>query len=216
MKILLADHHALFRDGMRYFLNELDDQVEILDAGSLQDALNVARDNPNLDLALIELHMPGSNGSSSIKLFHTCYPDIPVVVVSSTDQRDDIEKIMRSGAKGFISKVLPGQEMLNTLRSILYGSGNLPPQLLHHLGQIKQDNRIRQIKEFGLTERQIQVLQHLNTGISNKEIGMAIGMAEGTVKVHLASIYQTLRVNKRTDAVQAAQKMGLFPAHNPN
>jgi DNA-binding NarL/FixJ family response regulator len=216
MKILLADDHALFRDGMHYVLCKLGEQVDILDAGNFPDALNLARDNPDLDLALLDLNMPGSEGAASVKLFHTRYSDVPVVVVSGTDQRDDIEKVMNSGAMGFISKMSPGQDMIHALRLVLDGGVYLPPQLLQQaLNQVKEGKRSWRTNEFGLTLRQMEVLQQLAAGLSNKDIGLAIGLAEGTVKIHVAAIFQTLRVNKRIDAVQAAQRMGLLAESNP-
>jgi DNA-binding NarL/FixJ family response regulator len=217
MKILLVDDHALFRDGMRYVLCKLDAQVDILDAGNFPDALNAARDNPDLDLVLLDLHLPGSEGAPSVKLFHTSYPNVPVVVVSGTDQRDDIEKVMNSGAMGFISKMSSGQDMIHALRLVLDGGVYLPPQLLlHALGQVREDKRSWRTNEYGLTVRQMEVLQQLAMGLSNKDIGLAIGLAEGTVKIHVAAIFQALRVNKRMDAVQAAQRMGLLADNKPN
>ncbi len=217
MKILLVDDHALFRDGMHYVLRKLDEQVEILDAGNFPDALNAARDNPDLDLVLLDLHLPGSEGAPSVKLFHTSYPDVPVVVVSGTDQRDDIERVMNSGAMGFVSKMSSGQDMLHALRLVLDGGVYLPPQLLQHaLIQVREDKRSWRTNEFGLTVRQMEVLQQLASGLSNKDIGLSIGLAEGTVKIHVAAIFQALRVNKRMDAVQAAQRMGLLAEKKHN
>ncbi len=215
MKILLADDHALFRDGMRYVLRKLDEQAEILDVGNFPDALSAARDNPDIDLALLDLNMPGSEGAPSVKLFHTSYPDTPVVVISGTDQRDDIERVMNSGAMGFISKMSSGQDMVHALRLVLDGGIYLPPQLLQlALGQVREDKRSWRTNEYGLTVRQMEVLQQLATGLSNKDIGLTIGMAEGTVKIHVAAIFQALRVNKRIDAVQTAQRMGLLAENN--
>jgi DNA-binding NarL/FixJ family response regulator len=130
MKILLVDDHALFREGMRYVLRKLDKRVEFLDAANFPDALNAARDNPDLDLVLLDLNLPGSEGAPSIKLFHTSYPSIPVVVVSGTDQREDIEKVISNGAICFISKRSSGKDMINVLRQVLDGGVYKPPQLL--------------------------------------------------------------------------------------
>ena len=217
MKILLVDDHALFRDGIRYILRKLDEQVEILDADNFPDALNTARDNPDLDLVLLDLNMSGSEGIHSVKLFSTSYPDIPVVVVSGSDQRDDIEKVMRVGAMGFISKMSSAQDMAHALRLVLDGGVYLPPQLLQQaMGQVREDKRSWRTNELGLTPRQMEVLQQLVTGLTNKEIGLAIGLAEGTVKIHVAGIFKGLRVKKRMDAIQAAQRMGLLVEGNQN
>lgn len=216
MKILLADDHSLFRDGMSYVLRELDEQAEILEAGNFPDALNLARDNPDLGLALLDLNMPGSEGAPSVKLFYARYPNVPLVVVSGTDQRVDIEKVMNGGAMGFISKMSSGQDMIHAVRLVLNGGVYLPPQLLPGLGQVREDKRCCRTNEVGLTVRQMEVLQQLAMGLSNKEIGLAIGLAEGTVKIHIAATFQTLRVNNRMDAVKAAQRLGLLAECNPN
>lgn len=129
MKILLVDDHALFREGMRYVLRRLDAQVHILDADSFPDALNAAIDNPDLDLVLLDLYLPGSEGTLSVKLFHASYPNIPVVVLSGSDQLDDIERVMDDGAMGFISKMASGQDMVHALRLVLNGGVYRPPQL---------------------------------------------------------------------------------------
>jgi ATP/maltotriose-dependent transcriptional regulator MalT len=81
---------------------------------------------------------------------------------------------------------------------------------------VREDKRSCRTNEFGLTVRQMEVLRQVAAGLSNKDIGLAIGLAEGTVKIHVAAIFQALRVNKRIDAVQAAQRMGLLAESNPN
>jgi len=213
MKILLADDHALFRDGMRYVLRKLDEQVTVLDAGNFPGALDVAREHPDIDLVLLDLNMPGSEGAASVKQFNAAYPEVPVVVVSGSDQREDIENVMNSGAMGFISKMSSGQDMLHALRLVMDGGIYLPPQLLQQaLGSERDEKRSPRPNEFGLTQRQMDVLQRLAEGLSNKDIAQSLGLAEGTVKIHVAAIFQALRVNKRIEAVQAAQRLGLLAA----
>jgi DNA-binding NarL/FixJ family response regulator len=217
LKILLVDDHALFREGMHFILHKLDEQIDILNAGNFPDALNTARDNPDLDIVLLDLNMPGSEGAPSVKLFSTSYPNIPVVVVSGSDRRDDIVTVMNSGAMGFISKMSSGQNMIHALRLVLDGGIYLPPQLLQQaMGQVQPDKRSWRTNKHGLTVRQTEVLQQLAMGLTNKDIGLAIGLAEGTVKIHVAAIFQSLRVKKRIDAVQAAQRMGLLSEGNPS
>ena len=104
LRVLLADDHALFRDGMRYVLQQLSDQVDIICAGNFTETLRLAEVNPGLDLALIDLNMPGSDGVASIRIFHHHFPEIPLVVISGSDQRSEIEWVMEYGAMGFISK----------------------------------------------------------------------------------------------------------------
>jgi len=213
MKILLVDDHALFREGMHHIVSQLGEQVDILDAGSFSEAMAIAGNNPDLDLVLLDLKMPDSGGVDTVKLFHSSYPDIPIVVVSGTDYRSDIEHTMNSGAMGFISKVSTSKDMLQALRMVLDGGIYLPPQLLQQalsgMAEGRKDGRSWRINKFGLTVRQMEVLQHLAQGMSNKDIAMAIGLAEGTVKIHVAAIFQSLRVNNRNEAARAALNMGL-------
>ncbi len=176
IKVLMADDHALFRDGMRYVLQQLADEVEILDSGNFQDALQLVHDNPDADLALLDLNMPGSEGVPSIQFFHLRHPEIPLVVVSGSDHRDDIESVMESGAMGFISKMSSSKIMLSALRMVLEGGVYLPPQLLQQAvnnvdqGETLGNKRSQRAAKFGLTSRQLEVLTYLASGLANKEI----------------------------------------------
>ncbi|MBI2286743.1 MAG: response regulator transcription factor [Nitrosomonadales bacterium] len=218
MKILLVDDHALFRDGMRYVLQQLPEEVEILEAGNFPDGLKLAMQHPELDLALLDLNMPGSEGPVSIRFFHQRYPHIPVVVVSGEEGRGCMEKVMNYGAMGFISKSSTAAVMLSALNLVLSGGVYIPPQLLRQYGEMAgkepdvADRRSLHTNEYGLTQRQMEVLTHLAAGLSNKEIAEAIHLAEGTVKIHVAAVYQTLRVNNRMEAVRMAEKLGLVGA----
>lgn len=217
IKVLMADDHALFRDGMRYVLQQLADEVEILDSGNFQDALQLVHDNPDVDLALLDLNMPGSEGVPSIQFFHLRHPDIPLVVVSGSDHRDDIESVMESGAMGFISKMSSSKIMLSALRMVLEGGVYLPPQLLQQAvnsvdqGEAVASKRSQRAAKFGLTTRQLEVLTYLASGLANKEISKRMNLAEGTVKIHTAAVYQALHVNSRLEAVSAARRLGFLP-----
>lgn len=205
---------------MHYVLRQLDAQVEIVDAGNFLEGLSAAENNPDLDLALLDLHMPGSDGVTSVKLFRARYPGIPVVVVSGSEQRLDIENVMNSGAMGFISKSSTSKIMVQALRMVLDGGVYLPPQLLQQTVAGVQpgagDGRNWRTNEFGLTLRQMEVLQQLAKGLSNKDIAQAIGLAEGTIKIHVAGIFSAFRVNTRMDAVRAGQRLGLIAESNPD
>lgn len=215
MTILLADDHALFRDGMRYVLQQLADEVEILDAASFSEALRLAESRPGIDLVLMDLHMPGSTGVHSVREFSLQHPEMPMVVVSGSEQREDMERVMEYGCMGFISKMTSSKVMLAALRMVLDGGIYLPPQLLQQsverMEQSVSDKRSRRSNEFGLTARQVDVLRHLAQGLSNKETAQKMGLAEGTVKIHVAAIFQVLHVSNRMDAVRAAQRLGMLP-----
>jgi DNA-binding NarL/FixJ family response regulator len=211
MKILLADDHALFREGMRYVLQQLSEVVEILEAGTFQDALKLATQHPELDMALLDLHMPGSDGPKSVSYFRRRFPHIPVVVVSGEEASLNMEKVMNYGASGFVGKSSSAQSMIDALKLVLSGGVYVPPQLKGRPAPrvLKKDKRSQNTNSYGLTQRQMEVLQHLCTGMSNKEIASAINLAEGTVKIHVAAVYQTLKVNNRLEALRVAEHLGL-------
>lgn len=215
LQVLLADDHALFRDGMRYVLQQLSEEVSIICAGDFTETLKLAEDNPNIDLALVDLNMPGSDGVASIRIFHHRFPAIPLVVVSGSEQRAEIECVMEYGAMGFISKMSSGKIMVSALRKILDGDIYFPPQLMSHancepVASDALDNSGMLSTKHGLTKRQMEALHHLVAGLSNKEIAQKMQLAEGTIKVHVAAAYQVLQVNSRVDAVRKARQLGLL------
>lgn len=216
MKILLVDDHSLFREGMRYVLQQLPEQVEILEASNFPDALKQAESHADLDLALLDLNMPGSEGPISVKFFHQRFPHIPVVVVSGEDGRINMEKVMSYGAMGFVCKSSSAPVMLSALSLVLAGGVYVPPQMLQQNVTLsgnttdRVDKRSMNTNEYGLTARQMQVLTHLAEGLSNKQIAQAVNLAEGTVKIHVAAVYQVLRVNSRMEAVRVAEQLGLI------
>lgn len=218
MKILLVDDHSLFREGMRYVLQQLPEQVDIFEASNFPDALKQAETHPDLDLALLDLNMPGSEGPISVKFFHQRFPHIPIVVVSGEDGRINMEKVMTYGAMGFVCKSSSAPVMLSALNLVLAGGVYVPPQMLQQASlpssknAERVDKRSMNTNEYGLTARQMQVLTHLAEGMSNKQIAQAVNLAEGTVKIHVAAVYQILRVNSRMEAVRVAEQLGLIGA----
>lgn len=216
MKILLVDDHALFRDGMRYVLQQLSDPVEVLEAGNFTDALKLAAQHLELGLVLLDLHMPGSEGVASIRFFHQHYPQIPLVVVSGEEGRSVMEKAMDAGASGFVCKNSSAAVMLGALNLVLAGGVYIPQKMMQqHVAQaerevVKVDGRSMRSNEYGLTGRQMQVLAHLASGASNREIAELMRLAEGTVKIHVAAAYQVLKVSNRTEAVKVAKQLGLI------
>lgn len=217
MNILIVDDHALFRDGMRYVLQQLADEVEIVEAASFPEALRRMEINPKFDLVLMDLSMPGSEGAASVRHLHHRYPDASIVVVSGLDHRDEIERVMESGAVGFISKSTPSKVMLNALRLVLDGGIYLPPQLLQTAlppepAQAPNHAPRKQTNAHGLSARQNEALTLLGRGLSNKEIAEVMGLAEGTVKIHIAAVYQVLHIGSRFEAIRAAERMGLVPS----
>lgn len=216
MKILLIDSHALFCEGLRHILQQLPGGVgQILEARSFSEGLVLAEQHPDLDLVLLELKSHKSEGAVSVKLFRQRHSRIPVVVVSSEEDSRLIREALICGANGFVCKSSTGPTLIGALKLALAGSIYVPPQLLQYpVMEAGNKNNFRnrrhsKTKEYGLTARQMQILGYLTMGLSNKEIAGEINLAEGTVKVHVAAVYQTLGIRKREEAAQAVKHLVL-------
>ena len=130
MKILIADDHALFRDGLHYVLDELEEQAVILEAANFERATQHASENPDLDLVLLDLNMPGKDGLTVLKTFTKSYPTLPVVILSASDHHKDIQQSLDAGAMGYIPKDMRRTDMLDALRKVLAGHIYAPPDPL--------------------------------------------------------------------------------------
>jgi DNA-binding NarL/FixJ family response regulator len=207
MRILLADDHPLFREGVKPVLEKLDPDVEILEAIDFPSAFDTMRRAGEVDLVLMDLNMPGMAGIEGITRFRATFPEAPVVVLSASEQIEDIQRLLGAGALGYITKSSHSDTILAALRLVLAGGVYVPPALLDCSEGVPPHPVSSRYPS--LSYRQIQVLRALAKGQSNKQIGYALDVTEGTVKLHMAAIFRILRVNNRTEAVLVAQKMGL-------
>src|SRR5215204_659975 len=121
MKILVVDDHVLIREGMRTVLQQLDASIEVLEAGTCADALAIADRHEDLDLILLDIRLPGTSGLDALTSFRDRHEDIPVVVVSASENREDVMRAIEGGAMGFIPKSQPSRAMLDALRLVLAG-----------------------------------------------------------------------------------------------
>lgn len=204
MKILIIDDHALFRDGLCHVLQELDEQANILSASDHDCAMQLMSENPDVDLVLLDLHMPGKDGFAGLATFSKHYPTISVVILSASNDRNDIQRALDAGAMGFIPKESTSSVMLNALKLILAG-GIYVPEIMAQQYDQNLDGRIAS----DLTPRQVEVLKLMVRGHSNKVIAADLNVTEATIKMHLTSIFKALGVSNRTQAALAAEKMEL-------
>jgi DNA-binding NarL/FixJ family response regulator len=214
MHLLLADDHALFRDGLSLLLKQLDPDVHIIEASCFEAAMASVESGIDLDLALLDLHMPGMNGVEGITRFQAQASDVPVVVISASEEVADIKDILDAGAMGYIPKSSSSQVMLSALRLVLAGGVYVPVNVLHDVDASCEPTCKSTASKPGagsnLTHRQLEVLRLIIQGKPNKTIARELKLSEGTVKVHLASIYRALNASNRTEAAMAAQHLGLL------
>ena len=210
MKILLADDHPLFREGVKHVLMLLGDEVSIVDAHDYPSLFAEAAAHPDLDLVLADLYMPGMGGHEGIAEFRNQFPDTPLVIMTASESRADARRALASGALGYVLKSSPSQEMLDALIRVLDGGIYVPP-LLEGDEQPEAPLSLMPLSSQGirLTHRQLEVLEQLLQGKPNKIIARELDLSEGTVKIHVAAIFKALGVTNRTEAAVAAQRFDL-------
>jgi two-component system nitrate/nitrite response regulator NarL len=173
-------------------------------ASSAGEGLRVAEGLPGLRLVLLDFALPGMSGTEAITTILRKFPAVVVIAVSASEQRRDATAALRAGAKQFISKAVSTEVMADAIRRVLAGDYSAPPWLTP-VGPGVLDTSGDSL----LTPRQLEILGQLH--LSNKEIGLRLGLAEVTVKMHVSSIFRTLNVANRTQATQAARCLSLLP-----
>src|SRR5262245_818205 len=184
----------------------------VLAVGDSERGFAIADAEPDLDLVLLDLNVPGLAGIAGLKAWRRRYPEVPVVVLSSADDRPTVLAAVAAGAAGFIPKSSPNEVLLNALRLVLAGGKYLPPEVLTPVGEGATGAATKQalsLETLGLTDRQAQVLRLLAAGKSNKLICRELDLAERTVKAHVSALFRALGVTTRTQAAVAAAKLGL-------
>ena len=216
MKILVVDDHPLILEALHHVLRALDGGAAVHDARTAEDGRRLLAEHPDAQLLILDLSLPGADRFSLLHELRNAYPSIPVVVLSASDQREDIMRAIDLGAMGYIPKSSSNLVMLQALRLVLSGGVYLPSvALAMRDGSAGAPLRVAEgaarttPRELGLTARQAQVLALILQGKPNKVICRELGLAEGTVKIHVAAILRALNVSTRTQAVIEASRLGL-------
>ena len=209
MKILIADDHELFRDGLKHVLDQLGDDLVIVEASDFPQAIEAVEREPDIDIALVDLSMPGMAWDEGVRRIRDLLQEqSPVIILSASDERRHVLQAVNLGAAGFIPKTSSSRIMLSALKLVLSGGVYLPPALLD-MG-LSDNSPLTNEQAVGfLTPRQREVLILMGQGKSNKEIARVLDLAEGTVKLHVTAILKALNVSNRTRAVVAASELGL-------
>ncbi|MEO8163935.1 MAG: response regulator transcription factor [Betaproteobacteria bacterium] len=206
MKILHADDHSLFREGLGFFLKLLDSGVVPLEAGNFQATLDKLALEWPVDLLLLDLEMPGMSGLDGFHAIHKRYPQLPIAIVSGVSDMRLVRSLIDGGARGYIPKLASSERLMDALRRILRGEIYLPEELFVP-GSSPGSHAD---KTSPLTSRQHQILVLLAEGMPNKRIADSLGVTEGTIKQHLKDLFRRLGAANRTQAVRAARRLGLL------
>jgi DNA-binding NarL/FixJ family response regulator len=215
-KLLVIEDHTLVREGLVNLLAQVEDGVVVADRPDFESALALLDDEDEVDLILLDLALPGIDGFAGLDILRRRYPAIPVAVVSAFDDLPTISRVMNLGASGFIPKSFSGVRVLSAVRQVL-GGEIFRPQGAGKGGHLDGAVALAPAgggtgigpAEFGLTERQAQVLALLARGLSNREIAAQLDLAEGTVKIHVRAILKAFGVASRTQALVAVTRYGI-------
>jgi len=208
MRILIGDHHQLFRAGLRLLLEPLREGMAFGEAGTFGGLVDQCRDGGRHDLILMDLRLPGWPGFEGLRAVHTLQPDTPLVVVSASEAVGDICQALAQGARGFIPKSSSSAVLRGALDLVLSGGVYVPPMTLHASPEPSEHHQEPEDEprgSRGLTPRQRDVLAGLCAGKQNKQIAHELGLSEGTVKIHINAVFKSFGVTNRTQAVIAAQ-----------
>lgn len=210
MNILVVDDHPLYRSGVAYTLQNAGMDVHVVECASLDTAFQKLDGGLQADLMILDLQMPGYAGLDSVREVRTRRPEVPVLVLSGTEDPSIVRECIDLGAFGFVPKSAPSEQFNQALQLVLGGGVYLPPTSLSVASpatRAQQDAWAR--LGAHLTERQRQVLLGIVQGKPNKVIARDLGLSDTTVKSHVAHILDALVVSNRTEAVYALARAGV-------
>ena len=210
MKVQLIDDHTLFRLGLKNLLER--SGIEVIAAASTgQEGLNmVAEANP--DVILLDMRMPDMDGLEVLKQLRESGVTVPITMLTTSTEEADLVESLRNGAQGYLLKDMDPDELVAALRKIVNGETIVAPQLAGTLaralqGKSEQPEKTTPLSE--LTPREMEIIEHLAIGQSNKVIARELGITDGTVKLHVKAILRKLGVSSRVEAAVIAVEQGL-------
>jgi DNA-binding NarL/FixJ family response regulator len=205
MNILLVEDHPMMADALSLSLGKLERPPQVRRATDLQAACQLAAQGPDPDLVMLDLGLPGCSGIEALERFRERFPALPVVVVSGASNPSTINAALDLGAMGFIPKSAPSEVFLSAVRLVASGGIYVPMEALRsapHAGPGSQS-------ELELSPRQKEVLALLLKGLPNKLIARKLDISENTTKIHVSAVLHALGVATRTQALIAANRLGL-------
>lgn len=204
-RIVLADDHPVFRDGLRRIILGIDPSVTIAEAASFDQVLQRAREGAAPDAFVLDLIFPGFEPGRSLALLRREFPASTVIMVSMMDDDATAQRLMQAGADGFVGKSLPAEVMARAIQSIRAGQPVIATPASCGAEAAPDQSSILE----ALTPRQLDVLGHLSAGCSNKEIARHLGISPFTVRIHVTGVLRALGVQTRAAAAAKAAALGL-------
>ena len=200
-RVLIADDHPVVRAGLAAGITQEPDLDLVAQAENGERALALFREH-RPDVVLMDLRMPQMGGVEAIRRITAEFPDARILALTTFDGDADIRRALRAGARGYLLKDMPLEEVIAAIRALLRGERVIPAAVASRLAEHSE--------RADLTERELEVLHLVGRGLSNKEVAKAIGRMDETVKIHLKNIFVKLGVDDRTGAVTVALARGLI------
>jgi DNA-binding NarL/FixJ family response regulator len=203
LKVVIADDHALIRGGLALLIEMATPGAIVFEANNLSQVTEYLEGKTSVDLLLLDLNMPGMQGVSNINDMRKSWPGVPIIIVSVNEDLNSIRNALAAGAMGFIPKSSSPDVTVGAIQLVLAGGVYVPPHVLQlSSGNAAENNLIEKKSDgkFGLTPRQIEVLDFLVFGKSNQAIADELGLTTGTIKLHVSAIFTRLQVSSRTEA----------------
>ena len=216
-KVIIADDHPLFRTALKQAIAECIDDDETLEVDNFHDLLTAVTNNSSLEIVFLDLHMPGNDGFTGLTQLQNHFPDIVVIMVSSDDNSETMQKAINFGAAAFIPKSADLTTIAQAIDTVLEGDIWLPKHIEFNADQqtdLAHQKLAKQLSQ--LTPQQYIVLTQIADGQLNKQIAYDLEIKETTVKKHVSAILLKLEVNNRTLAGLAYQQLMLSPTQHLN
>ena len=215
MHILIVDDHAFVCAGLKATLLDKMDDIKVTTTVRGDEVLSILAKN-QIDLIILDLFMPGGYGGFGlIGLLHERYPNLPIIVLSASENTSHIKKCMELGVIGFVTKSAPKEALFEAISKALNGEQFVPKYLIESLPEVARvidevdlGVNVEIIAEL-ITDRQFDILNYISRGDSNKQIARGLGLSENTVKVHVSAMLKSLGLSNRTQAGILGQKLGL-------
>jgi len=208
MRLVVVDDHQIMRDGLAALLRHASPETTVLQARDANEALTLIDRHHDLDAIILDLLMPGMDGFQAISVFGRKRPDLPVIVLSSSEDPQDARRALACGALGYVPKSASQHELLSAIRQVLGGDLYVPAFAADNDTAATERSSGR--ADRSLTPRQIEILALMSQGTPNKIIAAKLHLSEKTIKAHVTAIFKALNVNNRTQASVVARQAGLI------
>ena len=200
IRVMLVDDHPAFRTGLAALIENEPDLKVVAEAGNGTEALQIFSDRLP-DVVLMDLRLPGMGGVETTMAIRKQFPEARVIILTTFDTDEDIYRAIQSGAKSYLLKDTPNVELAATIRAVFKGEQILPPKVANRLA--------RRLQRADISEIEMEVLQQLMKGRSNKEMALSLFVTEDTVKARLKTLFSKLKVHDRTEAAICAIRNGI-------